>query len=109
MLIPLSFSILLRGAIEKPQLGNVSMRKCLQKKWKPLKKMFFFKGVSAISVRKTEIPQNPVFEGFPLYFEAFPWQYFPGGGIILSPPWQYFPGGDYYYSLPWQYFEGGGE
>ena len=31
-----------------------------------------FLDVSAISARKTEIPQNPVFEGFPLYFEAFP-------------------------------------
>ena len=32
----------------------------------------FFCDVSEISARKTEIPQNPVFEGFPLYYEAFP-------------------------------------
>ena len=41
-----------------------------QKKRKPLKTRSF-RGVSAISVRKTEIPQTPVFEGFPLYFEVF--------------------------------------
>ena len=49
--------MLLRGTIETPQLGNVLMRKCLQK--------------------KAETPQKPGL--FPLYFEAFPWQYFPGG------------------------------
>ena len=42
-----------------------------QKKQKPLKNRFFW-DVSAVSARKTEIPQNPVFEGFPLYFKAFP-------------------------------------
>ena len=32
----------------------------------------FFLGLSAISARKMEIPQNTVFEGFALYFETFP-------------------------------------
>ena len=42
-----------------------------QKKRKPLKRRFFLV-VSLISVINTEIPQNPVLEGFPFYFEAFP-------------------------------------
>ena len=54
------------GAMETPQHGNVSTRKCLKKSGNPSKT------VAAISARKTKIPQNPVFEGFPLYFEAFP-------------------------------------
>ena len=59
------------GAMETPHRGNVSLRKCLKKKRKPLKRRFFWV-VSLISVRNTEIPLNPVFEGFPFYFEAFP-------------------------------------
>ena len=56
--------------------GNASIQKRLntempQKKAEPLQKPVFW-DVSAISARKTEIPQNPVFEGFPLYFEVFP-------------------------------------
>ena len=52
------------GAMETPQNGNAS-------KWKRLNTEMPQKKAE-ISARKTEIPQNPVFEGFPLYFEAFP-------------------------------------
>ena len=48
-----------QGAMEMPQHGNVST--FLKKKQKPLK------DVSAISARKTDIPHNPVFEGFQLF------------------------------------------
>ena len=65
-LCPSDSELQITGAMETPHHGNASPRKCLKKKRKPLK------GVSAISVKKTEIPQNPVFEGFPLFFEAFP-------------------------------------
>ena len=59
------------GAMETPQHGNVSMWKCLKKLQKPLNNWVFW-GVSIISVRKTEIPQNPVSVEFLLYFEVFP-------------------------------------
>ena len=62
-----------RLTTETPHRGNAS-----KKKRKPLKSRFFWV-LSAISVIKTEIPQNPVlrgltniFEGFPNIFEAFP-------------------------------------
>ena len=52
--------------MEMAQCGKAS-----KKSGNPSKTVFFL-GVSVISIRKTEIPQKPVFEGFPLYFEAFP-------------------------------------
>ena len=49
--------------------GNASLRKCLKKG--NLSKVVYL-SCSEISERNAEIPQNPVFEGFPLYFVAFP-------------------------------------
>ena len=51
--------------LETSQHGNASY-----KSGNPSKTVFL--GLSAISARKMEIPQNTVFEGFALYFETFP-------------------------------------
>jgi len=39
-------------------------------KWQIM--IYNIKRVSTISVRNTEIPQNPAFEGFPIYLDPFP-------------------------------------
>ena len=52
--------------METPQHGNAS-----NKSGNPSKTGFFETFLQFLQ-EKTEIPENPVFEGFPLYFEAFP-------------------------------------
>jgi len=54
-----------RLTTETSHCGNAS-----KKAGTPQKKIFLV--VSLISVINTEIPQNPVLEGFPFYFVAFP-------------------------------------
>ena len=52
--------------METPQHGNAS-----NKSGNPSKTSFFETFLQFLQ-EKTEIPENPVFEGFHLYFEAFP-------------------------------------
>ena len=88
------------GAMETPHHGNASPRKCFKKKAETPQKPGFFWGVSAISVKKTEIPQNPVFEGFPLFFEAIPKIFRPVGFLDDKYVWgisQYFWGISQYF------------
>ena len=58
------------GAMETPQHGNVSTRKCPKKSGNPSKTGFLRRFRNFC--KKNGNPSKPVFEGFPLYFEAFP-------------------------------------
>jgi len=55
---------------EMPQHGNVSTRKWLKKKRKPLKNRFFLRRFCNFC-KKNGNPSKPSFWGVPLYFEAF--------------------------------------